>query len=64
MQTGDAIKKLADAITPPAAPGTDAQGGHVESLTEAVMGITGALSDIASAIRELAEAVRESKPIA
>lgn len=61
MQTGDAIKKLADAITPPAFPGTDAEGGHVESLTEAVMGITKALSSIADAIQELASAVRESK---
>jgi len=50
---------IADAITPAGAPGTDAAGTSVWSLTEAVMGITAGLCEIASAINNLAESVRE-----
>jgi hypothetical protein len=45
------LNRVAKAITPAdAASGHDAMGGHVESLTEAVMGITGGLLEIARAI--------------
>ena len=55
-----AVKTVADAITPRNAAGNrDAAGGHVESLTEAAMGITKALVQIAGAISDLANAVRE-----
>ena len=50
-------EQIAQAITPPAAPGKDAAGGTVTSLTEAVMGVTGGLVQIAEAIQELANAV-------
>lgn len=63
VDTLDAIarasRSIALAITPNAAPGTDATGGPVASLTEAVMGVTGGLCRIADAIDNLAEAVRE-----
>lgn len=49
------VKRLADAITPNTI-GTDAGGGHVESLTEAVMGVTKGLFAIAAAIDGLASA--------
>lgn len=52
--------RIARAITSPASAGTDAAGGHVESLTEAVMGITAGLLQVAEAIRELAEAHRKT----
>ena len=55
-----AVRRLADAITPNIAGGTDAAGGHVSSLTEAVMGVTSGLCRIASAIEDLASAVSES----
>ena len=54
------FKLLANAITPAEAmAGTDAAGGRVESLTEAVMGMTAAMVQIAGAITDLADAVRE-----
>lgn len=54
------LRMLASSITPPEALGTrDASGGHVESLTEAVMGVTAGLVRIAESIEDLAEAVRE-----
>lgn len=52
-----AAYRVADSITPKIAPGTDETGGHVESLTEAVMGVTSGLFRIAEAIESLAEAV-------
>lgn len=52
-------RNIALAITPNAAPGQDANGGTVASLTEAVMGITGGLDKIATAIADLASAIRE-----
>jgi hypothetical protein len=55
----DALQAIARAITANAVGGTDAAGGHVESLTEAVMGMTAGLIQIANAISDLAEAVRE-----
>ena len=55
-----AASKIANAITPMAAmAGQDAQGGHVESLTEAVMGLTAAMSKVADSIQNVAEAIRE-----
>lgn len=52
-------KRIAEAITPNVAAGHDEVGGHVESLTEAAMGITSALCKISYSIDGLAEAVRE-----
>jgi len=53
---GDAVALLANAITPTSAvPGEDATGGHVGSLTEAVMGMTAALVRIADEIQVAAE---------
>ena len=54
-----AARRISTAITAPASPGTDATGGSVDSLTEAVMGITAGLVRIADAISGLADAVRE-----
>lgn len=52
------IGRIADAICPfTAIPGKDAAGGHVASLTEAVMGMTSGLVLIGEAIESLAEAV-------
>lgn len=54
--------RIAGAITArDASGGHDATGGHVTSLTEAVMGITSGLTQVADAISDLASAVRESK---
>ena len=53
-----AVFRVGSAITAPAAPGHDAEGGTVASLTEAVMGVTAGLVRIANSISELAEAVR------
>ncbi len=53
--------RIAIAITPNGTAGNDEAGGHVESLTEAVMGITAGLHKIAEAIESLAAAVRETK---
>lgn len=61
----DAIACIGDkiglAITASASPGEDATGGHVGSLTEAVMGTTAGLVRIADAISDLAGAIRELK---
>lgn len=53
-----ALRRVAAAITPNICGGDDATGSHVESLTEAVMGVTGGLVRIAEAIDGLAAAVR------
>lgn len=46
-----ALSHIANAITPlDAGSGRDAAGGHVSSLTEAVMGITAGLFRVAEAI--------------
>lgn len=50
------IHKIANAITPSGvAPATDATGGHVASLTEAVMGATRAMQNIADATNRLSD---------
>jgi hypothetical protein len=60
LKLHESSKAIANAITPlGAAPGTDASGGFVSSLTEAVMGVSAGLSSIAEAINDLAMAVRE-----
>lgn len=54
------LSAIANAIVPRNTfPGTDAAGGTVTSLTEAVMGMTAGLHRIAESISDLAEAVRE-----
>jgi len=54
------VVSVARAITPSeAVAGQDATGGHVASLTEAVMGLTAGMVQIASAIESLADAVRQ-----
>jgi len=61
----DALHDLADAglsisgsiTTRGAAGGQDACGGHVESLTEAVMGMTSALVQIGQALNNIADAI-------
>jgi hypothetical protein len=58
-----ATDRVALAITPDASPGTDASGGVVMSLTEAVMGITSGLHSVAESISDLAQAVRENSPV-
>ena len=47
-----AARSVGHAITSPCAPGQDATGCMVASLTESVMGVTAALCRIASAIEE------------
>ena len=62
QETAEAAERIADAICyPAAAPGKDAAGGAVLSLTEAVMGVTAGLCRIADAVNNLAEAVREGQ---
>lgn len=60
-QLAESAKRIGEAITPNIAGGRDANGGHVESLTEAVMGMTGGLIRIAEAIESLANAVNSIK---
>lgn len=56
-----AAKSIANAMTPLGlAPGDDASGGAVGSLTEAVMGVTAGLVRIADSIEMLACAVSET----
>jgi hypothetical protein len=54
-----AVRKLAVAVTADAAAGKDAFGGHVASLTEAVMGITTGLARIAGALESVAQAIAD-----
>lgn len=55
-----AVNRVASAITSTtAAAGSDVHGGHVECLTEAVMGISKSLQAIADAIERLAQEVCE-----
>jgi phage-related protein len=58
-EVANGMNRVARAITPNIPGCTDATGGHVASLTEAVMGMTSGLMAIASAIEDLANAVRE-----
>jgi hypothetical protein len=56
------LRKIADSITPvDAAPGRDFVGGHVESLTEAVMGMTAAIVQVADALYDIATALRDGQ---
>lgn len=55
-----AINRVADALAwHHTAPGKDAAGGTVSSLTEAVMGITAGLVRVADALLDIANAIRE-----
>lgn len=54
-----AVLRCASAITPNIRGSNDETGSHVESLTEAVMGMTAGLCQIANAIENLADAMRE-----
>lgn len=56
-EAADSSRKIAHAIMPPVCGNTDASGGHVASLTEAVMGMTKGLVSIANAIESLASSV-------
>ena len=56
----EAIRSVGHAITAPVAGASDATGGHVESLTEAVMGMTTALENISSSLDSIAQAIRDS----
>ena len=61
MELSEAIKDVANAIMPiGAAGGQDEAGGHVQSLTESIMGGTAGLCLIAGAIGGLADAMREA----
>lgn len=53
------VERVAASIMPNLAGSADASGMHVESLTEAVMGMTHGLYAIASAIEFLGNVVRE-----
>ena len=55
----EGLRTLALAITPKGFPGTDANGGTVDSLTEACMGITGGLCSVAESIERLAGSVED-----
>lgn len=56
----DAVLKLTKSVMPRDLPGgKDATGGHVECLTEAVVGVTAGLCRIADALESIAEAIRE-----
>lgn len=62
VELADRIGAVANAITPRGlAPGHDATGGTVASLTEAVMGMTAALVQVAEGLRDIAEAIREGQ---
>ncbi len=59
---GLTLRSVASAITPAdAAPGKDATGGSVGSLTEAVMGLTAGAANIAAAINNVADAIRDTR---
>ena len=60
QRLANSTASVARAVTPDAAPGMDAAGGTVASLTEAVMGVTDGLVRIADAIHELADATRDA----
>lgn len=60
LEIKNGLKSIAHAITPPLAGSTDASGGHVESLTEAVMGLTQSMCHIADALNNIAESIRDN----
>lgn len=51
------LKYVGDAISADAAPGHDATGGAVSSLSEAIMGVTSGLCKIADALNNIANAM-------
>lgn len=54
------MRQVADSIYPSGVfPGSDPGGGHVASLTEAVMGNTAGLFAIAEALDNVAQAIRD-----
>ncbi len=57
VSISQAVKQLADSITPVSASSIDATGGNIGCLTEAAMGITAGLVKVADAINHLAEAI-------
>lgn len=58
-----AINGVASAITPQdALPGSGATGGHVASLTEAVMDHAEAMVRVAEALERIAEAIELPRP--
>lgn len=57
----NSLKSIARAILPDAAGGSDASGSHVDSLTEAVMGVTAGLVSIAEALNNVADALRSHR---
>ena len=63
-EVADALRSVANAITDQGTfGGTDASGGHVRCLTEAVMGVTAGLVQIAEAIENLADVMATSRSI-
>jgi hypothetical protein len=54
-------RMIANAIAADVAPGKDAVGGHVQCLTEAVMGITAGLCKVADSLDGIADAIRETR---
>ena len=62
LEVAEAIRSVAYAVLPrTSVAGTDAAGGSVISLTEAVMGVTAGLHAIAESIDGLAQAVRRDE---
>ena len=63
MNIEEAVRRLAAAITPNSIGSQDATGSHVESLTEAVMGITAGLVQIANAIDRVADTMEPTEEL-
>lgn len=62
-ELANSVRAIGRAITPPdVAAGQDACGEHVDSLTEAVMGVTAGLVKVADALDGIAKAIREAQP--
>jgi hypothetical protein len=59
----EAVRRLAASITPNVVGSQDATGSHVESLTEAVMGITAGLVQIANAIDRVADTMERTEEL-
>lgn len=56
-----ATRQVAQSITPNVAGCQGASGGHVESLTEAVLDASHSLKAIAEALSDVAAAIREAR---
>ena len=56
------VRGVALAIFPDALPAADPTGGHVASLSEAVMGITNGLVRVADALQQIAQAINDHDP--